>query len=180
MRLIKKFFQHINIAVLCGLSAFIFFALGFVWWVFDATTPVPMWVLSLVIIACYLVCVIVYGLCSLKKDTAVYRLPAVRSIHKIKDNYIFIVESNDLFNQGSYASICYQDDDDSIETVIGLGYVQSVNSAGNLQIVFERLLSSDTSVRIYKKIDNSKNFRKAIKIKPSIHKELFEEAQING
>lgn len=178
--MIKKFFQQLNVAVLCGLSALIFFVLGFVWWVFDATTLVPMWVLSLVVILCYLICVIVYGLCSLKKDTTVYRLPAVRSINKIKDNYVFIVERNDLFNHGYYATICYQDDDDSLETVIGLGYVQSVNSAGNLQIVFERLSNSDAATKIYKKIDNTKAFRKAIKIKPSIHKELFEEASTNG
>ena len=139
-----------------------------------------MWVVSIVIIICYLICVVVYGLCSLKTETTVYRLPAVRSINKIKNNYVFIVESNDLFHQGSYATICYQDDDDSLETVIGLGYVQAINSAGYLQIVIERLSSSDTARKIYSKIRNTKSCRNAIKIKPSIHKELFEEESTNG
>lgn len=178
--MLKKFFQQLNVAVLCGLSCFIFFVLGFIWWIFDPTTPVPMWVVSLIVIVCYLICVVVFGLCSLKKETTVYRLPAVKSINRIKDKYVFIVERNDLFNQGSYATICYQDDDDSLETVIGLGYVEAINSAGFLQIAIEQLSSSEAAKKIYKKIDNTKTCRNAIKIKPSIHKELFEEAFTNG
>ena len=57
--MLKKFFQQLNVAVLCGLSCFIFFVLGFIWWIFDPTTPVPMWVVSLIVIVCYLICVVV-------------------------------------------------------------------------------------------------------------------------
>ena len=176
----KKFFRQLNNAVLCGLSAFIFFVLGFLWWVFDASTFVPMWVLSVIIIACYLICIVVYGLCSIRKETSIYRLPTIKSINKVSGNYIFIVEKNDLFNQGSFATICFQDDEDSLETVLGLGYVQSINSAGYLQIVIERLSNTDNAVKIYKKIENTAFYRKSIKIKPSIHKELFEEVPTNG
>lgn len=178
--MLKKFFKQLNNAVLGGLSAFIFFVLGFLWWVFDANTLVSMWVLSAVIIVCYLICIIVYGLCSIRQDTSVYRLPAIKSITKFKENYIFIVEKNDLFNQGSYATICYQDDDDSLETVLGLGYVESINSAGYLQISMEKLINTDAAVKICKKIENTAAYRKSIKIKPSIHKELFEEVRTDG
>ena len=176
----KKFFRQLNNAVLGGLSAFIFFVLGFLWWVFDASTLVPMWVLSIVIIDCYLVCIVVYGFCSIRQETSIYRLPTIKSINKVNGNYIFIVEKNDLFNQGSYATVCFQDDEDSLETVLGLGYVQSINSAGYLQIVIEKLSDNENAVRIYKKIDNSVFYRKSIKLKPSIHKELFEEVPTNG
>lgn len=176
----KKFFRQLNNAVLGGLSAFIFFVLGFLWWIFDASTLVPMWVLSCIIIACYLMCIVVYGLCSIRQETSVYRLPSIKSINKVNGNYIFIVEKNDLFNQGSFATICFQDDEDSLETVLGLGYVQSVNSAGYLQIVIERISNTDNAVKIYEKIENTAFYRKSIKIKPSIHKELFEEAPTNG
>ena len=66
-----------------------------------------------------------------------------------------IVEKNDLFNQGSYATVCFQDDDDSLETVLGRGYVQSVNTAGYLQVVIEKLSNSSSALEIYEKIDNS-------------------------
>lgn len=169
-----------NIAVLCSLSAFVFFALGFIWWIFEPSFHVPMWILSLVIIICYLICIIVYGLCSMKQSTTIYRLPAIKSIKKVNGTDIFIVEKNDLFNQGSYATICYQEDDESLEIVLGLGYVQSINSAGYLQIVVEALFNTENVASIYSKIDNTPSYRKAIKIKPSVDKSLFEEVLANG
>lgn len=172
--MLKKFFQQLNNAVLGGLSVFIFFVLGFLWWIFDADTLVPMWLLSALIIGCYLICIIVYGLCSIKEVSYVYRLPAIRSIKKINDKYIFIVEKNDLFNQGSLATICYQEDDDDLEVVLGLGYVQTINSAGYMQIVVENLSE------LYAKIEDTAFYRKSIRIKPSVDKKLLEEVIVNG
>ena len=176
----KKFWTQVNNAIIGGLSVFIMFILGFIWWVFEPHTLVPMWVLSPTIIACYLICIIVYGLCSIKKDSIVYRLPAVRSIQHLNNKLIFIVEKNDLFNQGSYATICYQDNEESLELIIGLGYIESINSAGNLQVVIERLSSAESAKKIYDNIKNTSFYRKAIIIKPSIDKKILEEAIANG
>lgn len=179
--MIKRFIRQVNNAVLAGVSALIFFILGFLWWILDANTLVPMWVLSAVIIVCYLVCVIVYGLCSMQKETSIYRLPKIKNIVERNNNdYIFIVEKNDLFTQGSYATVCFQDDDDSLEIVLGRGYIQTINSAGYLQVVIEKLCSTDAAREIYGKIENTKYYKQSIKIKPSIHKELFEEESNNG
>lgn len=180
MSFLKKFFRQMTNAVTGGLSVFIFFVLGFIWWVFKPSYSVPMWLLSLVIIVCYLICVIIYGLCSMKQSTIVYRLPAIKSITKVNDKDVFIVEKNDLFNQGSYATIGYQEDDESLEIILGIGYVQSINSAGYLQIVFENLANTDEVMKICSKIENTSFYRKAIKIKPSIDKKLIEEAIFNG
>ena len=176
----KNFFRQINNAVVGGLSVLIFFVLGFIWWIFDADTLVPLWVLSVVVIICYLICVVIYGICSMQKAVSVYRLPKIKNIIKSNDKYVFIVEKNDLFNQGSYATICFQDDENSLEVVLGLGYVQSINTEGYLQVVIERVSSSSAVSEIYKKINNTKYYRQAIKIKPSIHKELLEEETYCG
>ena len=85
----------------------------------------------------YLVCLIVYGFCSMQKDTSIYRLPKIKNIVERNNDYIFIVEKNDLFTQGSYATVCFQDDNDSLEIVLGRGYIQTINSAGYLQVVSE-------------------------------------------
>lgn len=172
----KKFLHQLNNAVLGGVSVLIFFILNFIWWVFDASTLVPIWVLSLVIIICYLVCIVIYGVCSAKGETTLYRLPEVRNIIKTDDRCIFIVERNDLFTQGSYATICFQDNDDSLETIVGLGYVEAVNSAGCPQIAVTRVPRSDAALKILKEIENTRSCRTSIKIKPCIHKTLFEEA----
>ena len=116
----------------------------------------------------------------MQKDTSVYRLPQIKNIVKHNDDYIFIVEKNDLFTQGAYATICFQDDEDSLEIVLGCGYVQSINTTGCLQVVVEKLSSIESALEIYKKIENTKYYRNSIKIKPSIHKELFKEESVNG
>ncbi|MBR3597027.1 MAG: hypothetical protein IKL47_08660 [Clostridia bacterium] len=171
----KKFFKQINNAVIGGLSCFIFFILGFIWWLFSPEYKVSMWALSVVIILCYLICIIIYGISSMKQQTTIYRLPAIKSIKNVNGTDVFIVEKNDLFNQGSYATICYQEDEESLEIVLGLGYVQSINSAGYLQIVVESLFNTENVSEIYSKIENTAFYRKSIKIKPSVDKNLFEE-----
>lgn len=89
------------------------------------------------------------------REVSVYRLPAIRKIERVGDSYIFIVEKNDLFNQGSYATICYQEDDDSLETILGLGYVQTINPAGFMQIQIEFLSNTDIASNLYSNIQDS-------------------------
>jgi len=170
-----KIFKQIDKAILGSVSALVFFVLGFIWWVFDYDFLVPMWVFSVVIILCYLVCIIIYAFFSVQKDSGVYRLPIIKSIQKSGGNIIFIIEKNELFNQGYYTSICYQSEEESFEVVLGLGYVQTINSAGYMQIIFEKVLDNEAVHNIIEKIDNSALYRKAIKIKPSIYRELIKE-----
>lgn len=170
----KQFFKEIDKVLISGLTVFIFFVLGFIWWIWSADTAVPMWLLSLVIIICYIICIIIYAVCSTRSKESVYRLPKIKSIYKDENKIIFIVEKNDLYSQGSYATICYQSDPDQLEITIGLGYVQSTTSAGFLQISIERLINDSNVNKIVNKIENTAVFRNSILIKPSIHKELWE------
>lgn len=176
----KSFWKHVDKVLLGSITVLVFLAINILCWIFNADYLVPMWVLILVIIGGYLICIAIYGVCITKKDSAVYRLPKVKSITKIKEKFVFIVEKNDLFNQGSYATICYQDDDDSLEIVLGLGYVQSVTAAGTLQVVIEKLSESDAVTKVFKKIENTAFYKKSIKIKPSIHKELLKGVITDG
>lgn len=170
----KKFFKEVNRVLIGGLTAFIFFVLGFIWWIWSADTPVPLWLLSLVIILCYLICIVVYAICSTSSKEFIYRLPRIKSIYKDKNGIIFIVEKNDLYSQGSYATICYQSDSEQLEITLGLGYVQSTTTAGLLQISMEQLIKDSKVEDIVSKIENTATFRSSILIKPSIHKELWE------
>lgn len=171
----NKFFKEIDKVLIGGLTVFISFVLTFIFWVWSADTAVPMWLLSLVIIFCYIICIIVYAVCSTRSQESVYRLPKIRSIYKDESKIIFIVEKNDLYSQGSYATICYQADPEQLEITLGLGYVQSTTSAGHLQISIERLIKGPKIDDIVSKIENTAAFRSSILIKPSIHKELWEE-----
>lgn len=170
----KKFLKEVDKVLLSGLTVFIFFVLGFIWWIWNADTTVPMWLLSLVIILCYIVCLIIYAACSTRSNESIYRLPKIRSIYKDEMKMVFIVEKNDLYSQGSYVTICYQSDPEQLELTLGLGYVQSTTSAGFLQISIERLIVDSKVDDIVNKIENTAVFRSSILIKPSIHKELWE------
>lgn len=171
----KKFFKEVDKVLLSGLTVFIFFVLGFIWWIWSADTTVPMWMLSLVIILCYIICLIVYAVCSTKSKESIYRLPKIRSIYKDEIKMIFIVEKNDLYSQGSYVTICYQSDPEQLELTLGLGYVQSTTTAGCLQISIVRLIKDSKVEEIVGKIENTAAFRSSILIKPSIYKALLEE-----
>lgn len=173
---LKDFFKQIDKAILGSLSVFLFFVLGFIWWIFDADTYIPIWILFVVIILCYLICIIIYAFGTAKEVTTVYRLPIVKNIIRVNEKCIFIVEKNELFSQGAYATICYQNKDSNLEIVLGLGYVQSINSSGCAQIETMRVLNDPQVIEIYQKIKNTSFDRKSIKIKPSVYKELFEEA----
>ena len=176
----KSFWNHVDKLLLGSVTVVVILAINILCWIFSADCLIPMWVLILVIIGAYLICIAIYGACTTKKDSSVYRLPQVKRITKIKDKFVFIVEKNDLFNQGSYATVCYQDDDDNLEIVLGLGYVQSVTAAGTLQIVIEKSSESEAVTKIFKKIDNTAFYKKSIKIKPSIHKELLKGVIADG
>ena len=107
-------------------------------------------------------------------------MPSIKSIHKNEDKLILIVEKNELFRQGSLATVCYQEDEKGLEVVLGLGYVQTFTSAGYLQIGIIRMINSEDIKELYSKIENTKFYRSAIKVKPSVYNELIGEDLLNG
>ena len=173
--MLKDFFKNLNGVLVGGLTVVVILVLSFLWWVFDFDYMVPLWIVCIIVIVAYIICIIIYGIFSLKKEVKIYRLPKVIKIVKAKKSIIFIVEKNELFNQGSYATVCYQEDDEDIETVIGLGYVETINNKGYLQIKIEKKVNKKEVDDIFKKIEDKKHIKQTIKIKPSIHKNLFEE-----
>lgn len=170
----KKFFKYIEKFILGGVTVLLSLILGLLWWILDADYLVPLWIIFIVVLGCYCFLIVIYAIFSLKKESIVYRLPTVKKIIKSEQNEIvFIVEKNDLFSQGAYTTICYQEDDESLEVVIGLGYVQSVTEKF-LQIEVYRPLKGEKQDKIYKELQDSATKRKAIKIKPAITKDLWE------
>ncbi len=176
----KKFFRNVNNLIVGAIFVLVTFALSFIWWMFDPNTPVPLWVLSIVIIVFFLITLIIGAAFATKKEeSSVYRLPKIKSIQKSKDKCVLIVERNDLFSQGSYATISYQEDEESLEVLLGLGYVESINSANNLQIEILPL-PNPAAEKIYKGIKDNKTYKDSIKVKPSLHKDIFEGVQLDA
>lgn len=170
----KEFWKNIDKAVLGGITVVVVFLLGFLWWIFSPQDSVPMWLFSLAVIVGYASCIVVYAL-SAKSTKVTYVLPKVKTIWRSESKITFLLEKNELFSQGAYVTIAYQDDDDSIETTLGLGYVETINSQGNMQIVFQKIVNSSQVNEIISNLSNKKQSRDAIKIKPTVSKNHVEE-----
>lgn len=170
----SKILEHINKVILGSVTVIVTLALGFLWWMFGPDVLVPMWVVSLIILGSYAVCVIVYATAS-QNLRVTYMLPAVKAILRNSDKLIFLVEKNDLFMQGAYVTIAFQDEDNELETILGLGYVETINSKGNMQIIFQKQSSEPTASEIISKLTDKKVYRHSIKIKPTVQKFFIEE-----
>ena len=170
----KKLFSRINAILLGGVTVAVGLFFSFLLWCYGPQDTVPMWVLCLTLIVCYAVCIIIYAVTS-KETRIVYVLPEVKAIRVSAGKEVFLVEKNDLFAQGAYVTIAYQDADDAIETTLGLGCIETVNSLGNMQIVFIKKSSDPQAQEIISKLEDKKHCRKSVKIKPTILKSSIEE-----
>jgi hypothetical protein len=170
----KKIWEDIDKALLGGITIVLFFLFQFLWYVFDYNYLVPIWLLFMIAIIFYIVCIILYAFGKHNKDVVVYRLPKVKIIHvpdDLSNALTFIVEKNDLFVHETLVSIYYQHEESEIETLIGIGYIETINTNGYPQIVFWQ--PRNNSEKIIKKLKNNKQSRNAIKIRPSIPKEIL-------
>ena len=170
----KDFWPKVNKVVLGGITVVVFFLLGFLWWLFTPQDTVPMWLFSVTIIVGYCVCIVVYAFSS-KNIEITYVLPKVKSIRHNDSKIIFLLEKNELFMQGSYVTIAYQDENDLIEVILGLGYVETINTQGNMQVVFKSISEDSQVKKIITEISDKKTYRNAIKIKPTVQKKFIEE-----
>lgn len=170
----REFWNKVNKAILGGVTAVVVLVLNYLGWCFGPKENVPMWVVWLILIGCYAVCVFIYAFTS-KSVEITYVLPKVKSIRHTEGKIIFLLEKNDLFMQGAYVTIAYQDEDDLIEIVLGLGYVETVNPQGNMQVVFIRVADDSQAKKIISEVSDKKSYRNAIKIKPTVQRKSIEE-----
>lgn len=170
----KDFWSRVNKIILGGITVVVTFLLGFLWWLFGPQDTVPMWVFSIAIIVGYCACIVVYAFAS-KNVEITYVLPKVKSIRHNENKIIFLLEKNELFMQGAYVTIAYQDEDDLIEIILGLGYIETVNTQGNMQVVFIHEVDDPQVKKIISEMSDKKSYRNAIKIKPTVQRKSIEE-----
>lgn len=173
----KNIFKHINYVLLGGTTVIITLILSFVMWIYKPDDHIPMWLFAISMIICYIICIITYAICKNKVEIT-YTLPKVKKICKLQEKIIFIVEKNELYSHNSIVTIAYQDEDDELEILLGIGYVETINTQGNLQIAFQKISSDKNAQEIISKLDDKKHDINSVKIKPTIAKKLLEEELI--
>lgn len=158
-----NFLDKVNKILVGGLTAVIVFCFSVIFWIFPATTKIPLWIVPVLTIVFYLVVIVVYAIQNNSRDE-IYRLPSVKKIVKKTNEMIFIVEKNDLFNINSLVSIYYEDD---IQILLGIGYVETINEKGSLQVKFYKL--NDEHSKIIESLEDNSKTRMSLKMKPSVN-----------
>lgn len=173
----KEFFKHVDKLLVAGVTVIFTLILGFIWYMWPPCTSIPIWILTIVMILCYICCVIIYGILKSSEKKVIYVLPSVQAIYKDDDAklLIFVVEPNDLFSIGALTSIYHQGEEDDIELLLGIGFVENINSKKNLQVKFLKTPEDERVLNIIAGLKNSKRDCKAIRIKPGILKDNYLE-----
>lgn len=127
---------------------------------------------SLCFVAFYTICIVIYAVCS-REESVVYRLPKVRAIERESSRLIFLLEKNDLFSSNTLVTIAYQNEDIEIETILGLGRVEAINTQGCAQVVFFRESNNARAKKIIAGLTNIRRDRVALRCKPSVTMDLI-------
>ena len=173
MGFFKKFREHLNLAILGSVTVLFIFIMTFLLSVFPAHTQIHIWMLWLTIILSYAVCIVVYASLAARKEVIVKKyvpvLPKVRSICPTNKNsaqtFTFILESNAIYEAGSYVTIYHEDDNGKI-TQLGAGYVEIINNNGSPQVIMTHKSTDPETARIINLLGN--HCVNAIKIRPYI------------
>lgn len=171
----KRFFKQVDKVLLGGVTAVFTFLQAFLWYVFPRDYSVPMWIIYIILIICYIICLFIYASGRTQESIVVYKLPSVRKIIIRDDEFILIVEKNELYAQDALVTIYYQEDEDHLEDILGIGFVETINSQGNLQIKFVDILNPIKYGEIFTyELIEKKQVRQALFIKPTVLKRYIE------
>lgn len=165
----KQVWEQINKVIAGCIFVLLALILGFIYWVFPANTSVPLWSVCLVLIVCVFICIIEYALLATSKTSAdKCELPKVKNLSVKDDTVIFIAEDASFFHLNSVVSIYIQNNDD-VEELAGLAFIETKNEKGYLQIK----LVKDLGKYVFEEYKNNSKKLDSIKIKNNIPLDFF-------
>lgn len=165
-----KWWKSIDKALAGGVTILFTFGLAAIWWAFPPNTLIPIWILTILLLASYAVCLIIYVHFKNLKSETIYVLPEVRAIKFVGEEIILILDKCELYLPQSLVSIFFTDSETDLESFTGLGYIETVNSQGYLQIKVIRQGLNNEIIKKIKKGGNQRYIRNSIKVKPNITK----------
>ena len=165
----KRIKTHLDIALLGSTTLVVFFVFQFLWWVFGPDTPVPMWVIMLLLIVFYLCCVMIYAVCKTRTVEVQHRLPRIRNYIKHRNSITLILERNELFADSSYATVYQPGSDTELEIPLAVGVVQITSSPDFMQVRLIRNLEKDLLEELFPDERGGKaGLWKSVGVKPTI------------
>lgn len=138
----EKFLTYLKKYIVGAATAIFLAVMSFAYYLFPASTEVPVWVLFLFALISFSICMSFYAYLRSKYE-------CIESDHSVKvrtllqkdNNLIAIADKSALLKQNTIVQLCLKEYGDEYEVVIGWGYVQTINSKGFPQIVMSKSFS---------------------------------------
>lgn len=170
--------ENIDKALLGATTLIVFFVIQFLCYIFNPNDLVPMWVVLAVVIVAYICCVIIYAIGKARVSPVQYVLPRISTYRILEGHIILIAEKNDLFSQQSLVTVYHQDSPNDLETAIAIGFVETINPQGNMQIRLIECLNQEMVQNVFKPELIHKPLH-SIYVKPTISHEYLERRLSN-
>ena len=105
-------------------------------------------------------------------------LPTVKKIVIKENNITFILSPSELYYQNMMVSVFYDEGEEtSMALSLGVGYIETINEKGYIQVKFYSIHQDETVNKIFEKIKNENVKYSNIKIKPSVSYNDLEESR---
>lgn len=173
-KLLKDFFKKLDKTFTLGIVVFIGLILSIITWGHSPKDTLTLTYYSLAwivlgILLLYLIVFIIIKMYYEFRNPLTYSLPNLKSIVVHEKELIFILDHSELFYQGMMVTLFYNDENDSnLQIKIGIGYVETINNLGYIQIKLSNFFITERSKPIIDSIVKGIINRKNIRIKPSI------------
>lgn len=158
----NDFFKTLNNIIIGAVTVLFAMFIGFIEYICPKDYLVPMWVIYLIIIICYLLCIILYSIFSNQKNRDKNILPKVISI---TSNGKIILTSSSIYKTNMLVTIKYEDD--TYFGPIAIGQVDCIQDDGKIVLSIIKKFEDGLRTKKIKLVNNSTTINK-LKIEPYI------------
>lgn len=138
--------EYLNRTVCGAIGIMLLFFLQFLWWLAPPSSPVPIWVLHLLVIISFLVLAAMYGIIRERSEIRLsFKSVDVLQYSTYGAQIILIVDSYVELIYGMVVLIYYRGVQGEGESLIAYGFVQSISSSGYFQVEVRDFLVSGIS-----------------------------------
>lgn len=126
--------------LVCGSPGVIFIlGLQFLWWITTPFYTVPMWVLYGVVVLCLIIIAAVYAIVrGMYDEPGVVELIPIVTYRRFDERTVLIARFRSYLQIEMVVSIVYVDPNANVETVVGIGHVETVPDGKKAQVTVDR------------------------------------------
>lgn len=132
---------------ICGwVGVLLLFAVQFLWWLFNPTQPVSLWIVFLSLTISFLICAAICAKMRVEYQPKSIKTPIkVLQYSIVQGQVVLLISSTSMLSHGMIVTICQKPERDFVDQVIGVGIVECQRDDGRFQIKVVQLFTDDTT-----------------------------------